>query len=153
MHKALYKKIAAESYKNGFNCAQSVLSAFGPGMGLSRELALKMTTGLGAGINYSGNICGAVLGAYLVIGLKLGIDKPKDKTGKEKTRETLDKFSEKFQETYPSLHCRDIIGADVRDPQDLERLRKEGTFNKICPHVVEIAASIVEEILNENYSD
>ncbi len=152
MHKTLFKKIASESFKNGYNCAQSVISAFGPELGLSRELAIKMTTGFGAGVNHSGNTCGAVIGAYLVIGLKYGIDVPSDKEGKETTRELLDKFSEKFRESYPSLLCKDILGADVSKPDELEALRKEDKFASFCPHVVEVAATIVEEILDENYS-
>lgn len=152
MHKALYKKIASESFKNGYNCAQSLLSSFGPEFGLSRDMALRMTTGLGAGINYSGNICGAVLGAFMILGLKYGIDIPSDTTGKEKTREMLDNFSRKFKETYPSLKCKEILGADVSKPKELERLRKENKFIDFCPHVVEIAAAIVEELLDENYS-
>ena len=152
MHKAMFKKIASESFKNGYNCAQSLVSAFGPELGLSRELAIKMTTGLGAGINHSGNTCGAVIGAYLVIGLKYGIDEPNDKKGKEKTKELLDKFSDRFRESYPSLLCKDILGADVSKPDELELLRKEDKFANYCPHVVEIAAAIVEEILDENYT-
>lgn len=151
MHKALFKKIASESFKNGYNCAQSIISAFGPELGLSRELGLRMTTGLGAGVNHSGNTCGAVLGAYLVIGLKYGIERPSDKKGKEKTREILDRFSKRFMETYPSLMCRDILGADVSKPEELEILRKEDKFDSFCPHVVEVAAAIVEELLDENY--
>jgi C_GCAxxG_C_C family probable redox protein len=153
MHKALYKKIASESFKNGYNCAQSVVSAFGPELGLSRELGLKMTTGMGAGINYSGNTCGAVAGAFLVLGLKYGIDNSSDKLGKEKTRVVIDKFSEKFLETYPSLLCRDILGADVSKPEELEVLRKEDKFNTFCPHVVEVAAAILEELLDVNFVD
>lgn len=152
MHKALYKKIASESFKNGYNCAQSIVSAFGPELGLSRELALKMATGLGAGINYSGHTCGAVIGAYLVIGLKHGIDKHSDKEGKEKTREILDRFSEKFKESYPSLLCKDILGADVSKPEELKMLRNEDKFANLCSHVVEVAAAIVEELLDENYA-
>lgn len=148
MHKALYKKIASESFKNGYNCAQSIVSAFGPELGLSRELGLKMTTGLGAGVNYSGNTCGAVVGAFLVLGLKHGIDNSSDKIGKEKTREVLDLFSEKFKETYPSLKCKDILGADVSKPEELEFLRKENKFNEFCPYVVEVAAAILEELLD-----
>ena len=109
-----------------------------------------MTTGLGAGINHSGNICGAVIGAYLVLGLKYGIDVPTDIKGKEKMRELLDKFSEKFRESYPSLLCKDILGADVSKPDELEILRKKDKFANFCPHVVEIAAAIVEEFLDEN---
>ena len=94
-----------------------------------------------------------MLGAFLVIGLRHGIDKPTDKRGKEKTREILDRFSEKFQETYPTLKCKDILGADVSKPEELEALRKEEKFTNFCPHVVEVAAAIVEELLNENYSE
>jgi hypothetical protein len=40
---------ATEKFLSGYNCAQAILYAFGPGLGLDAERALKMATGLGAG--------------------------------------------------------------------------------------------------------
>lgn len=86
----MHDKIAYETFTNGFNCAQSVISAFAPELGISRELSLKLATGLGAGVNYNGNTCGAILGAYVILGLNYGVDKPGDEEGKKKFRELAD---------------------------------------------------------------
>ena len=61
---------AVATFKTGFNCAQSVLAAFGPELGLSCEQCLRMACAFGGGIARQGRICGAVSGALMVIGLK-----------------------------------------------------------------------------------
>ena len=43
-------EIATSQFLRGYNCAQSVLYAFRDEAGLSEDLALKIATGLGAGM-------------------------------------------------------------------------------------------------------
>lgn len=43
-------EIATSQFLRGYNCAQSVLYAFRGEAGLSEDLALKIATGLGAGM-------------------------------------------------------------------------------------------------------
>ena len=37
-------------FLKGYNCSQSVVAAFAPQLGLSEEMALRMSAGFGAGI-------------------------------------------------------------------------------------------------------
>ena len=63
-------EVAVEKFVSGYNCAQSILYAFGPDLGLEGETALKVATGLGGGLGVSGEVCGAVTGGILALGLK-----------------------------------------------------------------------------------
>jgi C_GCAxxG_C_C family probable redox protein len=140
-------KIATESFKNGFNCAQSIVSAFAPAVGISRELSLKLATGLGAGVNYNGNTCGAVLGSYIILGLHYGIDTIGDEEGKKRFHELAEKFTQEFLKSHDSINCKELLKADVSNPEDLQKLREENVFKEFCPKVVKKAASILEKIL------
>ena len=148
--KSMNGKIASESFLNGFNCAQSVVSAFGPEMGVSRELSLKLANGLGAGGNYNGKICGAVMGAFIILGMKYGTDSADDVKAKELLRSKLDAFSENFKKEYGSIECNDLLKTDISKPENLQRLRDENVFHKFCTGVVGRAAEMVESIITEN---
>lgn len=140
-------KIAGESFSNGFNCAQSVVSTFGPGLGISRELSLKLANGLGAGGNYNGKICGAVMGAFIVLGLKYGTDKTDNIETKELLRSKLDAFSESFIKEFGSIECNGLLKTDISKPENIQRLRDEQVFQNFCTGVVCKAAEMVENIL------
>ena len=60
--------MAKETFLAGYNCAQAVLYAFGPELGLPGETALKVATGLGAGVARRGQTCGALTGGILALG-------------------------------------------------------------------------------------
>jgi len=145
----MQNKIATESFKNGFNCAQSIVSAFAPGMGISHELSLKLATGLGAGINYQGCTCGAVVGAYIVLGLHYGIDDATNQEGKTRFREIADEFSAEFLKHFDSLKCNELLKSDVSDPEKLQDLRDQMVFRDFCPKVVKRSALILEKFLKE----
>jgi C_GCAxxG_C_C family probable redox protein len=63
---------AVSSFKEGFNCSQSVFSTYSRLFGLNHEVALKIAQGFGGGFARMGQTCGAVTGAFMVIGLKYG---------------------------------------------------------------------------------
>jgi len=144
------KDKAVQTFLDGYNCAQSVVSAFSEDMGLQKEHALKLAAGLGAGLNYQGKTCGAVLGAYIILGLRYGTDISNNQEGKLKLRKILDQFSKEFKAEYSSLECREILGLDVSKEEELEQLRKKNAFEEICPVVVETASKVLEKILKES---
>ncbi len=51
---------AALCFKEGFSCAQTVFSTYGPQFGLDREMALKVAGAFGGGMAHMGRTCGAV---------------------------------------------------------------------------------------------
>jgi len=66
----------------GFNCSQSVLSAYAEHFGFDEETAMKISSGFGGGMGRMADTCGAVTGAYMVLGLKYGQNSP-DQEAKE----------------------------------------------------------------------
>lgn len=56
-------------FLKGYNCSQSVVAAFVPQLGLSEEMALRMSAGFGAGIGRMREVCGAFCGVVTVLSL------------------------------------------------------------------------------------
>lgn len=145
----MHGKLARETFKNGYNCAQSVLATFGPALGIERDASLKMASGLGSGGNYNGKICGAVMGAFIVLGLKYGSSKAFDKETRDALKLKLDTFSDLFRKKHGSIICNDLLHADISNPIELQKLRDNNVFETVCPKLVEDAADLIDMFLSE----
>jgi C_GCAxxG_C_C family probable redox protein len=133
---------AVNGFEQGLNCAQAIVSSYGPRFGLERELALKLASGLGGGIGHQGGCCGAVTGAIIVIGLKQG-----GTAADEKTYGLIDQFLERFKARRGSILCRELLGCDISTPRGLQAARDKGLFANLCPGFVRDSAEILEELL------
>ncbi len=137
---------AALLFKEGFNCAQSLLTVYGVELGLSRDTALKIGSAFGSGMGNMGETCGVVTGAFMVIGLKSGTVDVKDKKGKAKINKLVKKFTELFKSRNNSIICRELLG---HEPSSLKNLnpfvRKK--IKAQCSIYVRDAAEIIEEII------
>jgi C_GCAxxG_C_C family probable redox protein len=138
---------ASAYFKQGFSCAQSVLAAFAPSLGLDTETALRVAGAFGGGIAQRGDLCGAVSGALMVLGLRYGRTRPEDQAAKDTTYRQANEFMRRFSERHGTFTCRELLNCDVSDAQELERARREGLFTLLCPSFVRDAAEIVEELI------
>ena len=133
---------AASCFKEGFNCAQAVLSAYGPNFGLDRGLALKVAAAFGGGMGRLGGTCGAVTGALMAIGLRCGTVKV-DEQAKEKTYRLVREFTEAFRSRNGSIVCRELLGLDISTPEGRKQAMEKKLFTTLCPKLVRDAAEII----------
>lgn len=140
---------AVEKFEKGFNCSQAVLSSYCEQFGLDCNTALRIATGFGGGMKI-GETCGAVTGAFMVLGLKYGNTTPEDKETKEKTYEMVIEFTNRFKARNGSVICRELLGCDISTPEGSKVAVEKGLFSSVCPRLVQDAAEILEEMLNEN---
>lgn len=138
---------AAARFKKGFNCAQAVLSVFGPSLGLDKEKALQVAGAFGGGMALMGEVCGAVTGAFMVIGLKYGKVRAEDDLSKERTYRTTLEFVQRFKARHGSILCKRLLHHNISTPRGMEAAKKEKLFTTLCPQLVRDAAVILEEIL------
>jgi C_GCAxxG_C_C family probable redox protein len=141
---------ALACFRNGFNCAQAVLSTYGPLFGIDREMGLRLGQALGAGMARKGQTCGAVTGALLVLGLRHGMTRPDDKAAREKTYALAREFMEKFEAGNGSVNCRELLGCDLGTEEGMNFARANNLFLTRCTQYVKSAAQIIEEILEIN---
>ena len=141
--------IAVEKFLAGYNCAQSVLYAFGPGLGLADETALKLATGLGAGMARRGEACGAVTGGILALGLKYGRGGHQDRSATEETYQKTLELMARFEKRHGSCLCRVLLdGCDLRTAEGQKSFKEKDLLHKTCVGCVRSVVEEVAQLLN-----
>lgn len=137
---------AIVNFNKGLNCSQCVLVAFSEDLGLSEDLALKISYGFGGGM-CQGEVCGAVAGAVMVINLRYGQSEVDSNESKEKIYKKVREFSEKFKNINGSIICRDLLGYDLKQEGARKCAKENGAFKLVCPKAIKDAIEILENIL------
>jgi C_GCAxxG_C_C family probable redox protein len=141
------KEIASEKFQSGYNCAQSILYAFRDEGNLDEETALKMATGLGAGMGRKVETCGAVTGGILVLGFRYGRGTRDDSSVAEKTFDKTRELMDRFTAKHGSYTCRQLLnGCDLMTDEGKMRFKEENLRTETCLKCVDTVAEILEEI-------
>ena len=141
-----FSEKAKDYFKQNYNCAQSVVLAMQEYYGIHRNRSIpKIATAFGGGIGRRGSLCGALTGAIMAIGLKHGTDGT-ILVEKEKAYEIALKFYDRFVKECGSPFCRELIGYDLTNPEELERLRKSNVHEEKCSHFVEKAVEMLIDL-------
>jgi len=132
----------------GYNCAQSVLSAFCEDLNFDRETALKLATGFGAGMARRQEVCGAVSGGIMAIGLKFGRGLADEKAVAENTYLLVGEFMKRFSDKYGSCLCRVLLdGCDLMTENGRIFYKENDLSGKICRPCVAAAVGFLEDII------
>ena len=144
--------LASDFHDRGYGCAQSVLASYALEYGLSQELALRISTGFGSGMGRMCEVCGALTGAFMVLGLQYGkvvTDGNRYGNETETTYRLVMELARKFEQRNGSIYCRDLIGHDLNDPVEREKVAAEGLFKTTCGKCIRDAVELLEETLSE----
>ncbi len=137
-------------FNNSFNCAQSVLTSFGPELGLSEDDCLKVSCAFGAGMGKQQHTCGAVSGALMVLGLKFGKARNDSESKKENTYEKAADFLKSFESQNGSIQCFELLqGLNMNDPEDLKKINELRLFETSCEKYISDAVEITEKLLSK----
>ena len=134
-----------QAFASGFNCAQSVFSAFSQDYGLDTATACKIAGGLGSGAR-SAELCGAVSGAVLIIGLKYGQSTAADADMKLKCNAETEAFVRRFRTANGHIVCRELLKCDVATKDGREAAVAKGLFKTRCKALVVSAIEILEDM-------
>lgn len=140
--------VAVERMQSGFNCTQSVFSAFAEELGIDRETAYRIACGFGGGCGGSAGTCGAVSGAIMAIGTRYGKCKADDAAAKEKTYALVRACMQRFREKNGSTICKELLGVDISAPEGLKTAKASGLFDTRCVQFVRDAAEILEDTID-----
>jgi C_GCAxxG_C_C family probable redox protein len=136
---------AIANFSGGYNCAQSVLSAFVDDFGLDFNTAMAMARGFGGGVGHTGGICGTISGAVMVIGLATGVDVD-NREAKERAYGKVQVFMGRFLEKHGSLRCSDLLGYDIGDPDEFSVIKGKHLFQTVCTRLIADAVETLEEM-------
>ena len=140
------KEIALLCLSKKHNCAQSVLYPFADYIGMDKEMALKVASCFGGGMK-CGEACGAVTGALMAIGMKYGSSIENEEMGQYPAyRKGLD-FIKKFREQSGTILCRELLGFDTSNPEEMRKAVQQGLHISVCAKAIVSAVEILEELL------
>lgn len=99
------KQLAGQYFKDGYNCAESILRTFKTELNLDlSDEALKAATGFGGGIGHAGCVCGALAASVMVLSIL---------HGRINSRQSLapiysinEEFHRRFNKTFGGSCCR-----------------------------------------------
>ena len=135
---------AAELFLEGFNCSQSVFTAFCDRFGMDEETAKKVSAGLGGGVGRMREVCGAVSGSAMIVGLK------HPEFDKAQVYEKVRLIADEFKKTNHSIVCKELLGLTQAEKSSVPEARTQEYYQKRpCVKIVEDVALAVEKILYE----
>ena len=143
--KAVYVEKGASLFRQGYNCAQSVLLTMQDFWNEKKPLEPKIASAFGGGIGGKGSLCGALTGGVIAIGQRYGSNKP-ILDEREKAYSLALKFYDRFQKEHGSVFCRDLIGYDLTDPKERKKAWDSNVFMSKCLHFVQKAVEILMEL-------
>lgn len=136
-----------ELFMQGYDCSQVVLAHYAEKLGVSEEMANKVSACFGGGMLQAGT-CGAFTGALMAIGLKYGhYDAENLLPQKDVMMAKSAEFRQKFAEKFPTSNCKELVGYDVSTPEGFEQAISTGRMMSFCPTVVAAVIEILDEVL------
>ena len=139
-----YSEHAVKLFMEGKNCSQAVFVAFATDLGMSEEVALAVSAGLGGGVGRMREVCGAVSGSAMVVGLKY------PELSKGEVYEKVQLIADEFKKTNSSIICKDLLGLSKPENSSVPEARTTEYYKKRpCVKIVEDAAKATEKILFE----
>ena len=142
-------EIAVNKFKEGYNCAQSVLFSYSDKLNISKDLALKLGTGFGGGMGRKQEVCGAVSGGIIVLNLFYGRGENGDKQKQEHTYAKVRELIDKFEEKYDTINCKKLLGGCELLTCEGQEQFKSGKKIEKCYEYVDYTVKILEEITQE----
>lgn len=130
--------------EEGANCAQAVLAAFGPELGLDEQACLKVASCFGAGLGRLGFTCGAATGACMVLGLRHGALMAEGPSGRDQLYGKVQELTRRFRERFGHLDCAALIGCDLTTTEGRKSFAERGLHAGLCSELVAGAVELLE---------
>ncbi len=143
-------EIGVNKFKDGYNCAQSVLFSLNKHTGLSEDYSLKIATGFGAGMGRTQHVCGAISGGILALNILYGRGLEEGKEKQEDVYVKIRELIQRFERRNTTIVCKDLLdGCDLVSEDGQDRFNSENMIEK-CHSYIARVIEIVEEVIEEN---
>lgn len=144
----IYSEKAANNFREGYNCAQSVLLAFANQVGLKEDEALKLASSFGGGMGRLREVCGAVSAMFMIAGILKGYTEPNNDVVKADHYKLIQDLAAEFKLKHGTIICRELLGLDGTEFSPIPSARTDEYYKeRPCEEFIKCAAEIVEEEL------
>lgn len=135
--------------QQNYHCSQALFGAYANDLGMELKTTMKLSTCFGSGMR-QGDVCGCVTAAMMILGMAFGFYDPQDQEQEILGNKKTDEFIKLFKEHMGGvIHCRDILGVDISEPDGMAKFRQEGLKFKICPKALHASVEILDNLLQE----
>ena len=136
----------ADLHENGgLSCSQSILTVFGPAVGLTADQARVLGRPL-CGINVGKHgVCGYIGGAAVLLGLSC--NRESEALARSATTEAVDRLCHRFKAKNGHLQCKHLVGADMSTPEGRAAVKEHNLIARNCYGYGRDVAAILEEML------
>ena len=144
----IYSEKAANNFRDGYNCAQSVLLAFANQVGLKEDEALKLASSFGGGMGRLREVCGAVSAMFMIAGILKGYTEPNNDVVKADHYKLIQDLAAEFKLKHGTIICRELLGLEGTEFSPIPSARTDEYYKeRPCEEFIKCAAEIVEEEL------
>ena len=144
----IYSEKAVNNFREGYNCAQSVLLAFANKVGLKEDEALKLASSFGGGMGRLREVCGAVSAMFMIAGILKGYTEPNNDIVKANHYKLIQDLAAEFKSKHGTIICRELLGLDGTEFSPIPSARTDEYYKeRPCEEFIKCAAEIVEEDL------
>ena len=145
---SIYSEKAASNFRDGYNCAQSVLLTFADKVGLSDNEALKLASSFGGGMGRLREVCGAVSAMFMIAGFLKGYTEPNNDIVKANHYKLIQDLATEFKLKYNTIICRELLELDGTEFSPVPSARTEEYYKeRPCEGFIRYAAEIIEKEL------
>lgn len=140
---------ARKAFEEGYNCSQSVVSAYADVIGVDTETLLSLVAPLGGGMGRLREVCGAVSGMFMISGMARKGESNRDRDVRTEVYKGVQLLAERYCRECGSIVCRELLGLEQHSDAPVpEERTKEYYRRRPCAEYVAIAARMVGEYLN-----
>ena len=145
-----HEEKAIANFLVGYNCAQSVFLAFAPDLGLSDELALRLSSSFGGGMGRLREVCGAVSGMLMAAGALYGYTSPTDDQVKAAHYALVQDLAGQFRALHGTIICRELLGRTGAESPVPEERTAAYYAQRPCARFVGDGAKILEAYMAQH---
>lgn len=146
-----YEAAATRYFRQGYSCAQSVFAPFAAALGMSEELALRLSAGMGAGIGRMRGTCGTFCSLTLIAGYCRG-NLEGTPEGKERIYSYVRALADQFKAEFGTLSCKELLHLDdsVQEGARPSVRTPEFYATRPCENCVRFCARLAARTLAEH---
>ena len=135
-------------FRQGYNCAQSVLLAFADEAGLDHDTAARLSSSFGGGMGRLREVCGAVSAMFMIAGFRRGYTSPTDDEAKAQHYRRVQQLAAEFKAQHGTILCRDLLGLEEGPDHYRPAARTEDYYAaRPCEQCIADAAAILDRWL------
>jgi len=139
---------AEELFSERYSCSEAVLMAYGPSLGLDRELSQRLALPFAGGLGHLAKTCGPVTGAMLVIGLNAQNTLPDEMDKRIQTLGAVQQLISEFTKLHGTIECSALLGVDISTEEGYAAFASSDLINTHCACFVTEVMEILENILS-----